>query len=242
MLAQMLSEQLKVQHFVVAVSHPMKTLTKLLFRSHACVYAGHPITDIRKKDPIESRRLMDRINREFLEPLSTNDSIVTFIPDTIEEDLILDSTDSETLRQRLWPRAWDSGEPPITEDPSSVKELPHFSELAKIVSTSKPMYEAAIFGQMSDRDYRLVNQVRNFLFTLLKEVPSSTGVEAEFFQAKYSGKEHSIYFFNPDKISRGRPGSGAPRWATNVTGEYNDIETLAKEVTSTVEQPYIRLQ
>jgi len=237
MLGQMLSEQFNVQHYVIAVSHPLKVLSRLLFRPHASVYAGHPITDIRKKDPGESKRLMNRINSEFVAPLSENDSIVMFLPDTIEEDLFLDATSLRSLGEKMWPRAWGPKEPLIVDSPTTSEEL-HFSDLVKIVSNSKQIYQSAIGGQMSDRDYRLVNQVKNFVFTLLKEIPSSPGVEAEFFQAKYSEKEHNIYFFNPDRIERK---SGGPRWATNATGEYHDIKRLADELLSDLEPPFIRI-
>ncbi len=232
MLAGMLANQLNVQHFVISVNHPLRILERLLFHPHVTVYAGHPITDVRlleRKQRALAERLIKRINNEFLLPLC-GEPFVTFMPDTIDEAPILGPPRTYgELCAKTWPREWLTQQDiPIVTQPESSVCNQYFDDLRKYFAGSKETYQDAIMGQISDRDYRLVNQTNNFIFVLLKQVPSSGGVEAELTQARYGYKD--IYFFNPDRVKRGKSGHGVPNWANNLTGESHDLGGLMKKM------------
>ena len=244
MLGQMIANQAGVPHFVISVNHPMKSLTKLLNLPHFAVYAGHPITDIRnlkKNGKIDlANRLMERINNDFLCKLSKAESFLTFLPDAIDEYPILDlPKERAQLHSSIWPREWLSGEEAIAAPPKSAYVDAYLGDLSKSISANKETYEDAILGHIADRDYRLVNQSENFIFTLLEEVQNSTGVEAELTQARYGQK--GIYFFDPDGIKGGKPGRRGPDWAKNLTGEGPDLSHLMGTISRKPEPPLISI-
>ena len=230
MLSHMIARQLKVPHFIISVNHPIDSLERLLFAKHGSVYAGHAITDVRKiQNEDERLELIKRINNEFLVPLSSHNHLVTFIPDTIDETPALSAESYQDLISKLWPRDWLS-QKPIMESPQKSLGEQYFDELRSSIEHNRNAYEDVIFGQISDRDYRLVNQVRNFIFTLTKEVTSSQGVEAEFAHAR-SASNKGVYFFNPDKLARGSEAKNSPNWAKNVTAESDRLEKLIDSIT-----------
>jgi len=242
MLAQMIANQARVPHFVIAVNHPLKLLTKLIATQHTAVYAGHPITDIRNLKSSGkaglANSLMQKINETFLCRLSQAKPFVTFVPDAIDEYPILEfpRTRSE-IDSRIWPRMWLTGEDPIALPPERDHVDAYLKELLESISTNKTTYEDAISGQVADRDYRLVNQSENFIFTLPKEIRSSKGVEAELTQARYGLKD--TYFFNPDNITRGK---NRPAWANNLTGECPDLTHLMSTMAKKSVPPLISIK
>ena len=244
MLGQMIANQAGVPHFVVSVNHPLKLLTKLLAVRHVTVYAGHPITDIRKwkkNGRVQlADRLIQRINDSFLCELSQAESFVTFLPDAIDEYPILDLPQKRSqLHSIIWPRKWLAGDEPIARPPRDDLVETYMGDLSRSISANKETYEDAVSGHVADRDYRLVNQSRNFVFILLKQIRSSGGVEAELAQARYGLKD--TYFFNPDKIKKGKHNGGRPAWATNLTGESDDLSHLMNIVAKQTEAPLISI-
>jgi len=243
MLANMLASILDVEHFVVSVNHSMETLQKLLFLPHVAVYAGHPISDIRKMPRKDAMPLINRINNEFLVPLSTCEKLVTFVPDAIDELPFLNSTSYDNLRRKVWPNGWLANKRSIGTPLDEGAARKHMRALFPIVRRNRKIFENTIYGQISDRDYRLVRQVRNFIFTLLDRVPDSGGVEAELGEAKlYSPFPQRLrtYFFNPDNVVKRKAlamGAKRPKWATGVTGENNDLAKLIEQMSSQPPDP-----
>jgi len=250
MMAHMLANQLQVGHYVVSVNHPLSLLKRLTFDRHTTVYAGHPITDIRRLGEEQRQRMIRRVNEEQILPLSTRPELVTFIPDTIDEAPILglpqpnppESEPPRTLeehKRRIWPKSWLDSDPPIAAQVPDDIAARYYDELLTNISRNGDMYREAAYGQISDRDYRLVNQSTNFVFSLFREIPSSAGVEAELTQTKrYPDK--SIYFFNPDSI-QSVGGGVRPNWATQFTGENSSMDELIRILPLGSDQPLLNV-
>lgn len=230
-LAGVLANQLGVDHFVVSLNHSVSLLENILTKNHTTVYAGHPITDIRnlaKTRPDEAEGLVKRINDEFLFPLSAEGRLATFIPDTIDEAPMLEHKRTfKDLRATIWPKTWLKGSPPIGEPVKDEVADGYINELCNSVRENVELYRGVIMGQISDRDYRLAMQAKNFAFVLLKQAPSSNGVASEFTQAKWN--YNNTYFFNPDGITKDG-GQGAPNWANRATGESSDLKELIETI------------
>jgi len=235
MLAHMLANQLGIRHYTISVNHPLSLLTKLLFQKHTTIYAGHPISDIRRKGDAEQQALMSRVNQEHLIPLSHHPGAVTFIPDTTDEFPIIGIPGTsmanppatiQELRQRIWPKDWLNSDPPIASPVPDDVAGRYFDELLTKIRSNSTLFQEAVLGQISDRDYRLVNQSTNFVFSLFREIPTSLGVEQELVQTRrYADK--NAYFFNPDSLQPGGGGS-RPNWATHVTGENSSIDEIIR--------------
>ncbi len=223
MLAHMIANQLRVSHHIIAVGHSFDSLVTLLAHRHVTLYAGHPITEIRQLEKTASARAMAKINADFLNPLSAKPRFVTFIPDTIDEMPICNlPPDYESLLQSRWPEGWLQGKEPLTPRPAVENVNQFFGDLMASVKSNPAIYREVIYGQIADRDYRLVNQAKNFVFVLTKDFPNSEGVEKELTQARYSF--NNTYFFNPDELVRTR--RQGPAWASNLTGENSNLEKL----------------
>ena len=245
MLAYMLANQLGVSHYTISVNHPLTLLKKLIFQKHTTVYAGHPISDIRRKEEGERRALIARVNQEQLVPLSRNPGIATFIPDAIDEAPILGLPDTPmpnppgTLEEhngRIWSRQWLDSDSPIASQVPGETCGRYFDDLMGNIRSNRAMYAEAVLGQIADRDYRLVNQSKSFVFSLFGAVPSSDGVAAEIVQTRrYSDK--GLYFFNPDSIQSA--GGMRPNWATHVTGENSNINEIIRILPQNSNEPLL---
>jgi hypothetical protein len=135
--------------------------------------------------------------------------LALFIPDTIDERPIFkllkenQGIGYEDLCQSIWPRKWlDHGYSPIADRPCADVADAFFPLLSGFVLNNMDALLDVVNGQISDRDYRLVNQCSAFAFILLKETPNSEGVKNELNYAK-SVYKHT-HFFNPDNISPDR--------------------------------------
>jgi len=170
----------------------------------------------------------------------------TFIPDTIDEMPILDATSYSDLLTRRWPQAWLEGHAPIGRPVAPDVANKYWPDLQNSISNNKVAYSDAIGGQISNRDYILVSQAKNLIFTLLREAPNSDGVLKEVIEAThYQAKEpKNILFFNPDNIkppsvlSSQSETPSAPAWAEFVTASSPNLGQLVSTHCSTTENGF----
>lgn len=234
MLARMLANWLGAPHHIVSINHPAYLLERLLFEEHLEIYAGHPISEIRKQTNLTKKsQLTDRINNEFLKPLFQEKDFVVFIPDTIDERPLLELVKEkgpnvrlEELQSLIWPRIWlDSAHPGIGKTPDEGLARKYFRDLCDFIAKNQEALYDVVNGQISDRDYRLVNQTQDFVFMLTTETSNSDGVKAELSHAK-SLFRHT-HFLNPDKLSLSAS-TGGPNWASGVAVQHDNAEHLIK--------------
>ena len=101
-----LANEMELPHEVLATKHPCETLFKLIYEETPTCYISHPITEVRKLQKKGENERVETIVAEISEfENSMLREFVCFLPTTIDEKRIADTTDTAT-KPDLLPR-WD---------------------------------------------------------------------------------------------------------------------------------------
>ncbi|TET77501.1 hypothetical protein E3J38_09835 [candidate division TA06 bacterium] len=171
-----LAEMLSVQFFIVPVKHPVFMIERLVFvplDRLQIFYLAHPITSVRRRTYARGMRFPYDLNAFAERMLQEDDSVVIFIPDTIDELRIECEQDGYYTPELS--QGWD---PPFDESewlfvslpqevmnlkPLNPKDFPYQSdeEAKRTLSYAIGILAQKIEQQITSRDYGLIEQSKN---------------------------------------------------------------------------------
>lgn len=193
-----------LNHYIVAVKHPLSMLLKLILEPKTIrVYAGYPITHTRNQS--KDREIIDKHRKRL------HQSFVTFDPVTIDEYILkvaLDEWEAQkprpstiTLNRKKarWPLPSDGCEFPLIAESLDYPEVIEGIDPEQIKEIVNEIYY-----QIEWRDYRLLDQAHCFAaYRPYYKGTMSKGVSSEIDYALSSGIQ--AYQFWPGEDGSNRP-------------------------------------
>ncbi len=211
-----IAQLLDIPMYVISVKHPGFMISRLIStpeESLKILYLSHPISVIRRQS--SSTRLSEFYTEisSFIKDVVKKDSVILFVPDTIDEGRIIENNDSGLYIPELlagWPLPFSDEllyEPLPAKlerinplNPTQYNCSAASSDFQSAISSSLRILNKKIGYQINARDHTLVEQSKDGILVYRPYLAASThsGVEEEMIyncdlRDQYGQKERKTY-------------------------------------------------